>query len=246
MMHLFVIMALSGHQPAIQPRTPVLIELFTSEGCSSCPPADALLAKLLEGQPVAGVEIIPLAFHVDYWDRLGWKDPYSSSEFTRRQQEYSAIFGADRVYTPQLVVDGAAELVGSDERLALEAIGKAAAQPRLPVAVNASVHGSDAIRIAVEGPGRADRTEAIDIVAVLVEDRLVSAIRRGENSGKTLSHSAVVRRHQVVGTLEREPFVGEGEWRLNKTWVRENLRVIAFVQGRKTRRIYGAVSAPIR
>lgn len=242
-----IVLALGAQRPAPQsPRTPVLIELFTSEGCSSCPPADALLIRLLETQPVAGVDIIPLTFHVDYWDRLGWKDPFSTPAFTRRQQDYSAIFGADRVYTPQLVADGRAELVGSDERVALDAIRKAAALPHMDVRVSASARGTDAIRVAVEAPAAGTQTEPIDIVAVLVEDRLISPVRRGENSGKTLAHSAVVRRQQAIGALERGPFVGEGEWRLNKAWARPNLRVVAFLQGRTTRRVYGAASAPVR
>ena len=242
-----IVLALGAQRPAPQPpRTPVLIELFTSEGCSSCPSADALLIRLLETQPVAGVDIIPLAFHVDYWDRLGWKDPFSTPAFTRRQQDYSAIFGADRVYTPQLVADGRAELVGSDERVALDAIRKAAALPHMDVRVSASARGTDAIRVAVEAPAAGTQTEPIDIVAVLVEDRLISPVRRGENSGKTLAHSAVVRRQQAIGALERGPFVGEGEWRLNKAWARPNLRVVAFLQGRTTRRVYGAASAPVQ
>lgn len=242
-----IVLALGAQRPAAQsPRTPVLIELFTSEGCSSCPPADALLIRLLETQPVAGVDIIPLTFHVDYWDRLGWKDPFSTPAFTRRQQDYSAIFGADRVYTPQLVVDGRAELVGSDGRVALDAIRKAAALPHMDVRVSASARGTDAIRVAVEAPAAGTQTEPIDIVAMLVEDRLISPVRRGENSGKTLAHSAVVRRQQAIGALERGPFVGEGEWRLNKAWARPNLRVVAFLQGRTTRRVYGAASAPVR
>ncbi len=94
--------------------TPVIVELFTSEGCSDCPPADTLLEKLIATQPIAGAEIIGLGQHVDYWDRLGWKDRFSSAALTARQQLYQTRFGTESIYTPQMVVDGRAEFVGSD------------------------------------------------------------------------------------------------------------------------------------
>ena len=106
-------------------RVPVLVELFTSEGCSSCPPADELLAKLSREQPVDGATIVPLAFHVDYWNRLGWVDRFSSPQFTKRQQEYAAALRAD-TYTPQMVVDGRDEFVGSDDARARQSIADAA------------------------------------------------------------------------------------------------------------------------
>src|SRR5436189_4423903 len=111
---LVAVLAASGGQPATPLPVPVVVELFTSEGCSSCPPADSLLSKLA-AQPVPGVQIIPLGMHVTYWDQLGWKDPASLQDATDRQQAYGARWGGDRVYTPQAVIDGREELVGSDE-----------------------------------------------------------------------------------------------------------------------------------
>ena len=242
---LLVLLGTTGGAPGAPPRTAVLIELFTSEGCSSCPPADALLARLLADQPLDGVQIIPLEFHVDYWDRLGWKDPFSAVVFTRRQQDYSKVFGEDRVYTPQVVVDGAAEVLGSDEPRVTDAIRKAATAMHLPLGVSASLKG-DALRLTVEAPAASGGLEKTDIVVALVEDGLSSAVRRGENGGRTLRHAAVVRRHQVIGALEPETFVGEGEWRVNTAWQRPQLRVVAFLQGQKTRRIYGAASAAVQ
>jgi hypothetical protein len=237
--------ALPGVSVQQPPRTPVLVELFTSEGCSSCPPADALLSRLQTAQPIDGTQVIALEFHVDYWDRLGWKDPFSSQTSTKRQDDYSRIFGSDKIYTPQMVVNGEVELVGSDETLARAAIQAAAAKPHLQLRVSASARG-EALRIAVDAPAAGADLEKTDIVVALVEDGLTSSVRRGENSGRTLEHSAVVRRHQVMGVLQRESFVGEGEWRLNSAWKPSHLRVIAFLQGQKTRRVYGAAAAQLQ
>src|SRR4051812_14249507 len=117
-------------------RVPVVVELFTSEGCSDCPPADALLRKLEEKQPVPNAEIIVLSEHVDYWDHIGWRDRFSSKTFTERQQKYGDRFKLDSVYTPQMVVDGRTELNGADERRALQAITDAAKAGKTEVTVN--------------------------------------------------------------------------------------------------------------
>ncbi len=114
---------------------PVVVELFTSEGCSSCPPADQLLARLQREQPVPGARIIALGEHVDYWDRLGWKDTYSSHEFSERQQDFVRSWGSNSVYTPQMVVDGMPGFVGSDRRKALQVIARAARSEKVRVEV---------------------------------------------------------------------------------------------------------------
>src|SRR5262245_14876943 len=132
-----VLLAWSASGSPPDTRVPVLVELFTSEGCSSCPPADALLAALLREQPVEGADVIPIGLHVDYFDHLGWKDPFSSSSFTARQQIYSRIFGPDSMYTPQMVVDGREVVAGNDDELVRRAIGSAARATHLPLRVTA-------------------------------------------------------------------------------------------------------------
>jgi hypothetical protein len=242
---LLAVVAAAHGSPAAPPRTPVVIELFTSEGCSSCPPADALLSKLLASQPIDSAEVMALEFHVDYWDRLGWKDPFASATASKRQQDYSERFGPDKVYTPQLVVDGHDEMVGSDEAKVLDTIRAAAARTHLKMGVTATARPG-AVRVSVEAPAAAKDLEPTAIVVALVEDGVSSAVRRGENTGRTLTHSAVVRKHQTIGTLQSDPFAAEGEWPLNPAWKRAGLRVVAFLQGEKSRQIYGAASAPLK
>src|SRR5579862_3602908 len=132
---LLLMAPLSAADKTESARTPVLVELFTSEGCSSCPPADALLTKLNEEQPVRRVQIIALEEHVDYWDRQGWRDPFSSAEFTARQKGYVQQLQLDAAYTPQMLIDGRREVVGSDSQGALRELAKAAHNAKLHVQV---------------------------------------------------------------------------------------------------------------
>src|ERR1700675_592965 len=121
------------------PRSPVLVVLFTSEGCSSCPPADALLERLDRSQQLSGADLIVLSEHVDYWNDIGWKDPYSSHEYSERQSAYAAQFGLRSIYTPQMIVDGHFEFVGSAERRARETIANATKVIKTPVSISSSV-----------------------------------------------------------------------------------------------------------
>ncbi len=224
-------------------RHAVLAELFTSEGCSSCPAADRLLQQIALESPVDGVEVIGLEEHVDYWDRLGWRDPFSSAAFTNRQSEYGArVFHTAQVYTPQLVVDGAIEAVGSDRRSVHEAVGAAAARPGLDVRVRASM---DAGRVHVDVDLRdADSVRphgAADVMVALAEDDLSSHVARGENSGRTLTHAAVVRSLTSIGVLPPDSVVSSmsADVPLMPSWRAPYLRVIAFVQLHDSRRILG-------
>jgi hypothetical protein len=239
-----ILVGLSG-QPAPQPdRVPVVVELFTSEGCSSCPPADALLSRLAKEQPIAGVRVIPLGMHVTYWDQLGWKDPASLPLATRRQQDYAVVMGGDRVYTPQAVIDGEDEVVGSDEAALTRAIAKAGKRYHLPITITASLE-SDGIYATVSVDSLpADQLdtirgtqEPIRTILIITEDELTTSVKRGENRGRTLSHHAVVRRVVMQG----EPLGN-----VAKSWRRDRLNLTVIAQGKRTRHIYASATVPLK
>jgi hypothetical protein len=208
---------------------PILVELFTSEGCSSCPPADAVLARLHEKQPVPGVTLLVLSEHVDYWNRLGWKDPFSDALFTDRQSRYG-----DRIYTPQAVVDGRIDVLGSDEQGIARAARAAAQEPHGTVR---SVRSVQSVQIAVaslppHGPAQ--------VMLAAVEDGLVSKVTKGENEGRTLPHTAVVRALKGVGSIPASAPEWSGEVPLDPAW--KALRIIVFVQDRESLRVLAAGS----
>jgi len=169
-----------------------VVELFTSEGCSSCPPADALLAELA-GRP----DVLALSFHVDYWDRLGWKDPFSSPDATRRQHGYAELLGLATVYTPQMVVDGRWQAVGSDRGEVEQALGSAR-RTRDDVRVGLAFdHGRAQITIGQGGDGI-----AATLLLIGFDRRHVTAVARGENGGRTLAHVDVVRSIEEVAPFD--------------------------------------------
>lgn len=231
-------------------RTPVVVELFTSEGCSSCPPADRVLEQLVREQPVAGADIIGLGQHVDYWDQLGWRDRFSSAAFTNRQRVYAEAFRVDSIYTPQMVVDGRREFVGSNASSARRAVAQAAGLPHGRVELSIEPGGPDAVsaKVGVSGlpsPGKGDHDEAL--VAV-TEDSLKSEVQRGENRGRTLTHSAVVRSLATVGQVA--PGAAGASFvvpriALGPDWDRSRLKVVAFVQESRSRRIVAAAATSI-
>jgi hypothetical protein len=221
-------------------RTPVLVELFTSEGCSSCPPADALLATLASSQPVAGALVIPLSEHVDYWNHLGWADPDSSKRFSERQNAYAAFFRNAGVYTPQAVVDGRAELVGSDRSALQRAIATAAREAKLQVGV-ARGGTTSSLRVRVDPSTSVPEARGAQVLLAIVEGGLESSVSRGENSGKRLSHTAVVRRLEVIGLVpDAGAFEKEIPVTLDPTWKPGNLSAVAFVQERPSGKVLGA------
>lgn len=178
-----------GQAQGAEQGTPVLVELFTSEGCSDCPPADALLEQLDKNQPIAGVHAIVLSEHVTYWDRMGWRDPFSMEEMTERQQAYGAQFGLQDVYTPQIVVDGTAQFVGSDARALQRALQAAAGDLKQQLSIDGARWNNGAAEFSVRGAAKSGER----LIAVLAADATHSDVMRGENAGRTLHHVAVVR-----------------------------------------------------
>jgi hypothetical protein len=239
-----------GATPGSAPRSTVVVELFTSEGCSSCPPADDVLSQLAHQQPVADVEVLALSEHVDYWDRLGWRDPFSSPAFSSRQSNYDArVFRANQVYTPQIVIDGQLERVGSNARAVQRAIEQAAMSPKATVSVAARRSDERDLRVdlRIDMPSSFATGGALDAVVAVTEDNLSSDVRRGENGGRTLKHNGVVRSLTTIGTRPS----GESAWSMaasvpwDQAWKPADIRVIAFLQARESRQIVGAGSASL-
>lgn len=214
-------------------KRPVLVELFTSEGCSSCPPADRELTFLEDQQPVSGAEIVALAFHVDYWDRLGWKDTFSSADYSARQNEYSTANGRDTNYTPQMIVDGEKEFVGSDGQKANDAIAGAAGNEKGSVALNAN---ENEMTIEI---GRLPKHGNSRVLLAVAEDGLVTKVKAGENGGRTLSHTSVVRQLAEIGSIDRNmsDFKTSISLPSDAQWRKENLKYVVFVQEKKNKRV---------
>jgi hypothetical protein len=227
---------------AAQSRTPVLVELFTSEACSSCPPADGVLARLDREPATGGVEVIPLSEHVDYWNNLGWRDRFSSALFTSRQQDYGQALHLQTVYTPQMVVNGQAQVLGSDENAVRAAIRAAAQGPRATVALRVATVDLASCQVRGFPPG----TQTADVLLAVTESSLVTFVSGGENNGSRLRHSAVVRSLQTLARLDAKKggvYSADVHLNLRPDWIRQNLKLVLFVQDRSTRRILGAAAA---
>lgn len=244
---------------------PILIELFTSQGCSSCPPADRVLSLLRQTGQVDGIPLVVLSEHVDYWNRLGWKDPYSSSQFSDRQAAYArAINRSNRIYTPQMVVDGSEEFVGHNLRRATEAVRRAATRERIPLQLDIT-RETDAMynaRLTLRGAAAGndasqsdaarlrERLSGADVLFAVTEDGLADRVGRGENAGHTLRHDGVVRR-----LFRDEPLSASDGSRVfslrlgtdsqGSEWKRENLRLVAWLEDRETRAVLGAAVAAV-
>jgi hypothetical protein len=197
-----VLVAPAAAQPAATGRTPVLVELFTSEGCSSCPPADALLAKLDHDQPIANAEIIVLGEHVDYWDEQGWHDRFSSHQYTERQSSYCARLNVNGPYTPQMIVDGFDQFTGNDGPHALIAIKHAALSAKIPLKLSQPAVDGRKVSASVSIPAPTNAKPDTALYAALVDPTDTTDVRGGENGGHQLNHVGVVRTLERIGTVK--------------------------------------------
>ena len=233
-------------------RVPVIVELFTSEGCSSCPPADLLLARLEKAQPVAGARVIALEEHVDYWNQLGWVDPFSAPHYRGRQNDYALAFHTENIYTPQMVVSGQVEFVGDDGNRAHQVIGAAKQYQTTMVDLRNAANAKDPdlvdLSVQVTSP-KNPKARAADVYLAVTESELESQVLRGENAGRRVRHAPVVRSFGIIGRIDpRGSNVGQitNTLRLPREWKRENLRAVVFVQEHDSMRITGAAVAELR
>jgi hypothetical protein len=224
-------LTMHGAPPKLGP-SPVVVELFTSQGCSSCPAADAMIHDIANDPALRG-RVIPLAFHVDYWDSLGWRDPFSSAEWTQRQARYARTMHLSSAYTPQAVVNGTREFVGSNRSALSAALEKASNEKRGEITLTARRDGNSLIAaIHATVPAKDD------LMLAIVEDGVITKIEHGENAGRTITNDAIVRRLiRVTG----QPTTTVP---LNSAW--RNLSAIAFAQDRATLAIGAAATAQVR
>ncbi|MFK7923053.1 MAG: DUF1223 domain-containing protein [Bacteroidia bacterium] len=214
-----------------------LVELFTSQGCSSCPPADRLLQDLLAD--AGDKEVYALSFHVDYWNYLGWKDPYSAAAYSDRQRTYAKKFHSTRVYTPQMIVNGTQEFIGSDRTKAALALAKALAKASNTFLELKWYPQSQRLRYEVKGI-----TEPSLLRIALVEKKAENSVPRGENRGKRLSHAQVVQKYESVN-LEKDA-AGDLTFEIPEDLDRSQLEIVVYVQNQDSWMITGANKLQLR
>ncbi len=219
---------------------PVVVELFTSEGCSSCPPADALLQKF-DKQPYPATELIVLSEHVDYWNHIGWTDPYSAHAYSERQNAYGDHLHLESVYTPQMIVDGTTEFVGSSSSEAEKAFGHASATGKIPVHISNVKLEGNLVKGRIETGSLPAPAKKADIIVVVALNHAESQVAAGENSGRRLTHVAVVRALVKAGSIASgQMFSQDVAVKLEKALDPAQVRVVAFVQEPGPGRILGA------
>lgn len=239
----FCLALLAGDGP--QAPKPVLVELYTSEGSANCPPADDLLTRFQKEQPVAGVRIIALSFHVDIWDAFGWKDPFATPVATQRQADYNKYFEDSSAYTPEMVVDGSFSLVGSLEQQALTALERMAKNEKLDVDIKKD--GKE-VTVSVANVAGTKGSGKVEVWLAVTEDGLVSDVKKGENAGKKLAHTGVVRSLQLLGAIEvgQASFTATAKPNLAFAWKKENLRAVAWLQAVGSHKVLGVADIKLK
>ena len=232
---LLALVAAAGLCASAQSPTPVVVELFTSEGCSSCPPADEFLRALDAKQPIDGTQLIVLGEHVDYWDDQGWRDIYSDHDLTLRQAVYVNRLGLKSSYTPQLIVDGSAECSGNDRKRAIDVIEKARTHAKVSVQISSAVVENGKLRAHIETGTLPENGE---VFVALALDHAESQVLRGENGGHRLEHVAVARNLVKAGKAEKgAAFSKDIEVKVKPEGP---YRVVAFIQETNQGKILGA------
>jgi len=222
-------------------KKPVVLELFTSEGCSSCPPADQLLQSLDEKQPFNGADLVVLSEHVDYWNGEGWVDPYSSRLFSERQRMYAERFALDGVYTPQVVIDGQRETVGGNAVAIQKAVEAATRDRKVTLTLGSAVRDGNRITVHLNSGDLPGGQGATTVYVALAENKVQSKISGGENGGHFLTHVAVVRSLARVGTVKGgASFSKDIKLSLPAAIGGSGFRVVAFLQDDRTHNIVGA------
>ena len=227
-------------------RPVIIVELFTSEGCSSCPPADGWLESLERKQPISNARIVGLEEHVDYWNHLGWRDPFAAPQYSARQNDYGQRFRVESLFTPQIIVNGQKPNDGGDFRSVQRRLNEAMVEAAYALTLTPEHNPKDSsltdltvrVRHLAEG-----KPVLSDIFLAVTESRLVSTVPAGENAGRVLRHGPVVRSFGVLGSIDQRPFTQVGlksTLKLPEEWKRQNLRAVVFVQERESRRITGA------
>jgi hypothetical protein len=216
---------------------PVVVELFSSEGCSSCPPADAYLASLDRAQPIEGVTVVALEEHVDYWDDLGWRDPFDDPAFGDRQRDYARVLEDHRVFTPEIVIDGRRVLSDRGDDAARAAMQASAREPKARVELR---RDGPRVVVDVRDVPAAPPGDTHEVWLAITESGLVTDVKAGENRGRRLAHAPVVRRLRRLGRVDGATFHAEATLDADSAWRPGALRVVAFVQRSSTRSIVGA------
>lgn len=239
---------LSGQSPptaaSTPQRVPVLVELFTSEGCSDCPPADNLLEQMDIKQPIPGAQAIVLSEHVTYWNHDGWQDPFSLDAMTERQEDYDRRFGLDSSYTPQMVVDGTTQFVGNNPQALISAVTNAARTSKQPLSIENAAWDHGSVIFSVRG----DASSRAKLFAVLAANATHQEVSAGENAGRTLHHVAVVRVMKELGsdsTDGRSLKLSGGDFK-RKDESDGTVRLVVFLVDRKTGRVTGAAEQTLQ